>query len=600
MRVKTDSISKYLREKKGVTNARPGKKSKCPDCGKNTLYIKPNDEIATCFHPAHPGCNYWIVKSQEIETVDEVLQSFFTELELVGRATFRRQLYAEPIGSLETKKKSAIEYFRERGINEDVLENWPVAIVPHKSMIKELLKTHFSPLEKKFAQSNQDEQELEKLKNIRKKLDLLKNQSGSLLFLYSNLSGFTGFRLRKPYEPKDKAFTSQWFYEQHGCLWLNHQISPAKSKKVFLFEGEMDLLSFFSLGGKINDTFILTTCGSATSVDVETITKLSLAPFVFADNDDAGKKMIETMGKDVNVRQVLIPKEFNDIDDWISSFSSKPEAKIAILKAIQNPAWTYRAWDSVREEVNQIRARGADTGLEREQKAQERVQVELRLRGTFYRSGPQGYYHDRKSGILCAVPSGKKLRSHLLRMGVNSKSAFGKETMEFLEVNVSEMARQSKVYKFVHYDKETSQLYISVESGRVIVCSAEGPRVESNGTDGVLFVGDQILVMCPDFGDPSTDYALLDEVLCNINFSVTDLSISQQTALYKLWLISTFFPEIMPTKVIPSLIGPKQSGKSQCLKNFGRLLFGNKFNVVPLPDDPKEFDVIACPSGRRG
>ena len=51
-----------------------------------------------------------------------------------------------------------------------------------------------------------------------------------------------------------------------------------------------------------------------------------------------------------------------------------------------------------------------------------------------------------------------------------------------------------------------------------------------------------------------------------------------------------FFPELFPTRPMLAMIGEKGSGKTSVLRRIGQLLFGPKFEVMGMSDEPKDFD----------
>jgi len=88
------------------------------------------------------------------------------------------------------------------------------------------------------------------------------------------------------------------------------------------------------------------------------------------------------------------------------------------------------------------------------------------------------------------------------------------------------------------------------------------------------------------------DYALISR----INFSKDNLSPNEKRMVFILWLLSIFFESIFPTKPIMALIGEKGSGKSIIARMVGLLMFGEGFNVVPLSNDPSDFDAAVTNS----
>jgi hypothetical protein len=68
------------------------------------------------------------------------------------------------------------------------------------------------------------------------------------------------------------------------------------------------------------------------------------------------------------------------------------------------------------------------------------------------------------------------------------------------------------------------------------------------------------------------------------------LTRADQQWLFRSWLHATLFPELFPTRPILAMIGTMGSGKTSVLRRIGQLLFGPKFQVMGMSDDPKDFD----------
>jgi GTPase SAR1 family protein len=60
--------------------------------------------------------------------------------------------------------------------------------------------------------------------------------------------------------------------------------------------------------------------------------------------------------------------------------------------------------------------------------------------------------------------------------------------------------------------------------------------------------------------------------------------------LFQIWLLSLFFPERFPTRLILAVVGPKGSGKTSLIRSVGRMLFGPEFQVMQLTTDGKDLD----------
>ena len=68
------------------------------------------------------------------------------------------------------------------------------------------------------------------------------------------------------------------------------------------------------------------------------------------------------------------------------------------------------------------------------------------------------------------------------------------------------------------------------------------------------------------------------------------LSVSDQRALFLLWMVSMAFESMMPTKVLAMAIGPGESGKSSLFRYCGRVLIGSGFEVDGISQQDKAED----------
>jgi hypothetical protein len=78
--------------------------------------------------------------------------------------------------------------------------------------------------------------------------------------------------------------------------------------------------------------------------------------------------------------------------------------------------------------------------------------------------------------------------------------------------------------------------------------------------------------------------------LSRFHFSSDVLTKSERTIVLLLWFYSLFFPNLMRSKPILTLVGPKGSGKTSSLAAVGTLLEGSGFEVTPLSNDERDFD----------
>lgn len=155
--------------------------------------------------------------------------------------------------------------------------------------------------------------------------------------------------------------------------------------------------------------------------------------------------------------------------------------------------------------------------------------------------------------------------------------------------------QKTRFYRHSHYDPERKILYLSNRGQEIIRITTKGIDVVPNGTDGVLFNEPNLLPYLPlrFIDDPETESSFRESLIESVNFTDEKTGISKvnQKRIYEAFLLSLYFPELMPTRPILVLSGEKGSGKSSALRQAGRMMFDPCFDVRLMPDNPAEFDV---------
>ncbi len=129
----------------------------------------------------------------------------------------------------------------------------------------------------------------------------------------------------------------------------------------------------------------------------------------------------------------------------------------------------------------------------------------------------------------------------------------------------------------------------SFESGVLLdagrrYCAMFNNPVDSGATGFPLKISEHAIDRYPSSADWGS------WLLSGIHFVPGVLSEADQKLLFVLWVLTLFFPQLFPTRIILALIGEKGSGKSSLLRRVGQLLFGPKFNVSALTGKPDDFD----------
>jgi hypothetical protein len=164
-----------------------------------------------------------------------------------------------------------------------------------------------------------------------------------------------------------------------------------------------------------------------------------------------------------------------------------------------------------------------------------------------------------------------------------------------LQLAIQSIAEEVRLKHFSSYD-ETQNILCLSRGDQVIRITSSAISFVKNGSDGVVFSEPGVTLSRPFELSDDSDAAIQcyqRTILESVNFTDDGLGMTKadQKRLYEAYLLSIYFPELMPTKPILTLVGEKGSGKSSSLRRLGRLVLGPDFDVRMLPDNPEEFDV---------
>jgi hypothetical protein len=149
------------------------------------------------------------------------------------------------------------------------------------------------------------------------------------------------------------------------------------------------------------------------------------------------------------------------------------------------------------------------------------------------------------------------------------------------------------VYRNVHYDRETNQLYINRFDGRMYRLDGENITQLPNGADDVLFLTDADAQPWTYLPAETIEYPLWSQYVLSLNIE----SKVDQSALRHIvwtWIVQMFFRELMPTKPILFLSGVPGCGKTSFFKAVNAVLRLGRFAVDDVPGDKKEFDTTVA------
>lgn len=598
-------VTEILSEQYGI-EARGGRKCECPFCRRQTFSIKKGDELGKCFHPA---CGKFITAFEGEKAaergLEEVLQGVFEDF------------HGELLAMTGREDKNAYSYLvDERGIDPLVVEDAMLGAVPEGYDLEERFAALIERIEAERSKAAEErkgkpgrpakrggysaDERLEFVKEAKEKLrECVKGRRGWLCFFYCDSRyRITSMRLRKPYT-KEMLYFKPFSYSGifgHSLFTPFGDEEYAHFNERFLAtEGEFNQLQLQSLavrfaGGERSYVFA-GAVGGVTNADYGTIQRICKNPIICYDHDEAGFKLAENAREKMTVRAFTTPEAGSDLDEFIRSFGNDyTSAWEGVKGLIANSEIFYRDEQGVAEEIFQIRRKSVKE-FEINAEVANIVYDDLIDRGKFYFEGELAYYFGEAEKQLIEIHGESHAFAGLLaRYGLNRSEHIFKYVLFAFYPKIFGQGSQIQVRRFAYYDGDSHTLYVSNHRNQVYRITPEKIDLVNNGTDGVLFLGDDKTEPF-ELLEVNHTRAWLDEVILDkINFAEDRLSGAESQLLFQFWFFSLFFQSIMPTKPILAFIGPKGSGKSITLRKVGMLLEGSSFNVMLLPDDPKDFD----------
>ncbi len=160
------------------------------------------------------------------------------------------------------------------------------------------------------------------------------------------------------------------------------------------------------------------------------------------------------------------------------------------------------------------------------------------------------------------------------------------------------LARRRQVLRVAAWDKVNKVLRVSRFDGTVYRLDGSDSIGEEGNGENVLFDDSPYWQPYqPDYSNPQAF-----EQMAGAYFDCGDpqnekeyksLMTRYQLALI-VWELSTFFPELCPTRPALVIHGEKGSGKSMTLRRFGRCLYGPSYELSGVPDKQDGFTASAA------
>jgi len=172
--------------------------------------------------------------------------------------------------------------------------------------------------------------------------------------------------------------------------------------------------------------------------------------------------------------------------------------------------------------------------------------------------------------------------------GLNTADGFGQSTSKGIYHSARETAHKIRAYNRSYWSGEKLYLNLGTAYNYVFTGEDNGPTVwdnkHLNGEEDIIFRNrDSSLHIDLDQARDKGIKALnpWNFLVNDLNFGIgaTGVSPGQQKELIKAWFLSTFFPDIMPTRPLLTIIADPGAGKTTAARRFLYILEGPHSNV---------------------
>ena len=450
---------------------------------------------------------------------------------------------------------------------------------------------------------------LEKAKE--KALACFKNRIGWLcLFYRDEHHRILSIKLRKPFT---KDFLLYKPFPRCGVFGAD-VFTPFESEKyqeenrLIVVEGDFNALALWSAELRYAEKTSVEkrfhhacAVGGVDAADLATVRAIGPRPLFIYDNDAAGFGLVEKARESMHLDAATTPGADSDLDSFISGFGSEIDiAWREIGKVIANRESFPRSHDSVAAEIYRTRQKqeGADhrRDFEINNQVAEIIYTDLQERGRFLSSdtGPYFFLDETKS----LIPIDKNnMDFHILlnRYSLNSSEKLFLFVVAHLALYTLEHGNKIEVRRIAHFDPAANVLYVWNHNSTIYRVTEAAIEIADNGTEDVFFGPSP--AADPFQYDPTSlredesplQSYLVSQVALAPGLGLTDEEGRQVLSLY---LYHLFFGCLMRTGVLLVFEGEKGSRKTVSARKIGWLLFGQKFDVSPMPEERKDFEAL--------
>jgi len=589
------NISSYILKKYNISIA-PGRKGECPFCGNDSFSIKSDDGLGKCFHPC---CNKTITKFTESEDIENQFQSLLYQYVFLP-------LNSKLLEGVKSNASECSKYLQSRKIKKNVVEIFMLGEVPEnfdpepyfirlKATIQHSIE-HLAKEKPKKPIADKIEELTRILISIQDiNQEMFNKYQGWLAFFYTNEHHqITSVRFRKPFSKKTRMHKWGEKIGVFGTAFVtpNNECKLLLTDRLLVLEGEFNFLSLQSL---FEQSFQhACAVGGVNNADYITIKNIERNPVACYDNDPsgAGFQLVKNATNFLTLEAFTTPDEDSDLDSFIGTCSSPEDAIEKIKKLSKKRTLHTRNFDSIKKEIFNSRN-------EKEKPHSINTAVaniifsDMEDRGVCYHNGMNAsYFLSKDTCDLIPIYSDELFAQFLSRYGLQKNEDVFTYVQNFCHTKIKESAREVKIFFFSYFNKKESCLYLFNQGANIYKITSDKIEEVPNGTDDILFLKNpnstKFKLLKKDWKN-----SFIDELLMQpLNAGGKILSNGENKLLLLLAILSMFFPEINPTKMILAIIGPKGAIKTSILRNIGKTLEGHKFEVTALPKDPDGFDAV--------
>ena len=240
--------------------------------------------------------------------------------------------------AIQNRNSQLSQYLLKRKLSLETIQKFQIGFAPSNNFLMNLIQKH-------NLQSSQD---------LFLKIGLLKQlESGQIKDKFSNrlmipvfdenekVVGFTGRVL--PGEKIDRpkylnSSESQWFKKRKIWYGWSHNLKQIKEQKqVLIVEGNMDVLASFPK----NIPALASQGTSFTPSQIKRLKFLQSEIILAFDNDEAGqtaadKFFTQASFQNLQIKKILIPEKFKDLDEWLASSEFDPKKPLPIQDFLES------------------------------------------------------------------------------------------------------------------------------------------------------------------------------------------------------------------------------------------------------------------------